>query len=126
MCSACPSRRRWPIKVCRTLPQPPATTAYAIDNSVGKAKFGGLGPIVFAPPGQFKLPLYIDLGSPFLMCKAQSVSINKGAGFNLLGALGAVQSVTHTLPDRLQPVVDAASAGHQRQGLDGHRDGEDR
>ncbi|MBI5566352.1 MAG: FG-GAP repeat protein, partial [Chloroflexi bacterium] len=80
------------------LPQPPATTAYAIDNSVGKAKFAKVGPIVFAPPGVFKLPLYIDLGSPFLMCKAQSVSINKGAGFSLLGALGAVQSVTHTLP----------------------------
>jgi hypothetical protein len=80
------------------LPQSPATTAYAIDNSVGKAKFAKVGPIVFAPPGQFKLPLYIDLGTPFLMCKAQSVSINKGAGFSLLGALGAVQSVTHTLP----------------------------
>lgn len=80
------------------VPQPPATTAYLIDNSVGKAKFGGLGPIVFAPPGLFKLPLYIDLGNAFLTCKAQSVSINKGAGFSLLGALGAVQSVTHTLP----------------------------
>ena len=79
------------------LPQPPATTAYAIDNSVGQAKFGKLGPIVYAPAGQFKLPLYIDLGTPFLMCKAQ-VSLNKGAGFNLLGNLGAVQSVTHTLP----------------------------
>jgi hypothetical protein len=79
------------------LPQPPATTAYAIDNSVGQAKFGKIGPIVYAPAGQFKLPLYIDLGTPFLMCKAQ-VSLNKGAGFNLLGNLGAVQSVTHTLP----------------------------
>ena len=79
------------------LPQPPATTAYLIDNSVGKAKFGKVGPIVYAPAGQFKLPLYIDLGTPFLMCKAQ-VSINKGAGFSLLGNLGAVQSVTHTLP----------------------------
>ena len=79
------------------LPQPPATTAYLIDNSVAKAKFGGLGPIVFAPPGTFKLPLYIDLGSPLLTCKAQ-VSLNKGAGFNLLGELAAVQSVTHTLP----------------------------
>ncbi len=80
------------------LPQPPATTAYAIDNSVGKAKFGGLGPIVLAPPGQFKLPLYIDLGNAFLSCKAQTLSIDKGSGFSLLGALGAVQSVTHTLP----------------------------
>jgi hypothetical protein len=79
------------------VPQPPATTAYAIDNSVGQAKFGKIGPIVYAPPGQFKLPLYIDLSQSFLMCKAQ-VSINKGAGFSLLGNLGAVQSVTHTLP----------------------------
>ena len=63
-----------------TVPQPPATTAYVIDNSVGKAKFSSLGPIVFAQPGVFKLPLYINLGSPFLMCKSQPVSIDKGSG----------------------------------------------
>ena len=33
-----------------------------------------------------------------MTCKVQQVSINKGAGFNLLGELGAVRSVTHTLP----------------------------
>ncbi len=78
-------------------PQPPATTAYAIDNNVGKAKFNALNPTIFAKPGVFKLTTFIDLNSPFLSCK-QQVSINQGAGFTLLGTLGAVNSVSETLP----------------------------
>lgn len=78
-------------------PQPPATTAYAIDNSVGRARFSSTGPTIFAQPGAFKLPLLTSLANPFLGCK-QQLSINKGAGFQALGMLGSVISITDTLP----------------------------
>ncbi|MCX7683058.1 MAG: hypothetical protein N2508_14015, partial [Anaerolineae bacterium] len=78
-------------------PQPPATTAYAIDNSVGQARFHAPGPTIRTKPGTFKLPLIVSPAGPFLGCR-QQLSISKGAAFQTLGMLGGVTSITDTLP----------------------------
>jgi hypothetical protein len=78
-------------------PQPPATTAYVIDNNVGKLEFNAAGATILAKPGEFKLPFFISPKSSFLSCK-QEVSVDKGDGFESLGLLSQIASVTHTLP----------------------------
>jgi len=78
-------------------PQPPATTAYMIDNNVGQVKFNATSSNILAQQGPFTLPFFTSLTSPFLTCK-QQLKINKGAGFQTLGTLGSVTSVTDTLP----------------------------
>ncbi|HOU15807.1 MAG TPA: hypothetical protein PKZ84_22105 [Anaerolineae bacterium] len=78
-------------------PQLPATAVYAVDNSVAQLSFGLPGGTIFAKPGVFKLPIFANASQSFLTCK-QQVSINKGAGSQLLGSLGAVSSITDTLP----------------------------
>ncbi len=78
-------------------PQPPATATYTVDNSVAQLSFGAPGSAIFARPGVFKLPIFASSSQSFLTCK-QQVYIDKGAGFQLVGALGAVSSITDTLP----------------------------
>ncbi|MCU0522475.1 MAG: hypothetical protein MUF84_17500, partial [Anaerolineae bacterium] len=78
-------------------PQPPATTSYAIDRSVAQVGFTVSGTTIFARPGLVKLPIFTNVGSGILTCK-QQVSINRGGGWEALGALGAVSSISATLP----------------------------
>ena len=80
-----------------TLPQPPATTAYVIDNNVAQVGFNAASSVIVAQPGPFTLPIFASLSSSILSCK-QQLSINKGGGFQALGTLGSVTSVTDTLP----------------------------
>jgi hypothetical protein len=80
-----------------TVPQPPATTAYVIDNNVAQVSLNASGSVIVARPGPFTLPIFASLSSSILSCK-QQLSINKGSGFQALGTLGSVSSVTHTLP----------------------------
>ncbi|MEJ5308586.1 MAG: FG-GAP-like repeat-containing protein [Anaerolineae bacterium] len=79
------------------VPQPPATATYTVDNSVAQLSFGLPGSTIFAQPGVFKLPIFANASQSFLTCK-QQVYIDKGAGFQLVGALGAVSSISDTLP----------------------------
>jgi hypothetical protein len=78
-------------------PQPPATGAYTVNYSVAQLNFAALGTTIFAKPGTFRLPIFADRGTTIATCK-QQVSINRGSGWEPLGGLGSVSSVTSTLP----------------------------
>ena len=78
-------------------PQPPATAVYTVDNSVAQVQIGLLGAVQFTQPGLFKLSLRPRLGNSVLACR-QQLSVNRGAGWEPLGALGAVSSITANLP----------------------------
>jgi len=78
-------------------PQPPATATYTVDNSVAQVQVGLLGTTIYAQPGFFKLPVLPKLGNSVLACR-QQVSLNRGAGWEALGSLGALSSITTMLP----------------------------
>ncbi len=79
------------------VPQPPATATYTVDNSVAQVQVGWLGTTIYAQPGAFKLPVLPKLGNSVLACR-QQVSLNRGAGWEALGSLGALSSIAATLP----------------------------
>jgi len=62
-------------------------------------EFGALqlGSTIFAQPGLFELPLIPLLCDGLLACQ-QEVRVDRGAGWEALGALGALSSITATLP----------------------------